>query len=152
MLIQNRKISEERTSELLKQEPMMKPYNEKIEAEIAKTMKLLDELEPLKVHHLFRVRVMESVEKTFSRTSGRVAKAHDRMADLRFAFMALLFIVNVGSALLSIQNGQRPLTTQISEFSDATGDDYSAQEFAYYDQTLSDPAATGGNGSLAPGK
>ncbi len=146
MLTKNRKISKERTSELLKQEPMMKPFNENIEAEITKTMKLLDEVKPLEVHHLFRVRVMQKVNATFYQKSGGRAKSHGRMADFRFAFMALLFIVNISSALLSLQNSQRPLTTEISEISDTSGDDYSAQEFAYYEQTGSDPAATGENG------
>jgi len=131
---------------------MMKPYDKNIEAEIAKTMKLLDEMEPLKVHHLFRVKVMQRVEAAFGQKSGEIAGACGHTADFRFAFMALLIIVNVGSALLSLQNSQSPFKTEISELSDSTGDDYSVQEFAYYDQTMSDPAASGGNGSLTPGK
>jgi len=130
----------------------MKPYDKNIEAEITKTMKLLDEMKPLEVHHLFRVRVMQRVDVEFSQKSGKSAGARGRTADFRFAFMALLIIVNVGSALLSLQNGQSPLTTEISELSDATGDDYSTQEFAYYDQTGSDPAAASKNGSLTPRK
>ncbi len=152
MRTKNHKISKERTSEVLKQEQRMKPYDNNIEAEVAKTMQLLDELKPLEVHHLFRVRVMQRVEAAFSQKSGKGASARGHTADFSFAFMALLIIVNVGSALLSLQNSERPVTTESSELSDISGDDYSVQEFAYYDQTVSDPAASGGNGSLTPGK
>ncbi len=121
----------------------MKPYDNNIEAEVAKTMQLLDEMQPIGVHHLFRVRVMQRVEVALGQKSGR-------MADFRFAFIALLFIVNVSSALLSLQNSTTVPKTEFSELSDASGNDYSAQEFAYYDQTMNDPAATSENGSLTP--
>ena len=123
---------------------MMKAYNKKnIEAEIAKTMQLLDEAPPLEVHHLFRVRVMERVESSLGQKSGR-------MADFRFAFMALLVMVNVGSAVLSFENSKTLSKTEVGELSESSGDDYSAQEFAYYDQTGVSPAATSEKGSLIP--
>ena len=123
---------------------MMKAYNKKnIEAEIAKTMQLLDEAPPLEVHHLFRVRVMERVESSLGQKSGR-------MADFRFAFMALLVIVNVGSTVLSLQNNKTLSKNETSESYDASGDDYSTQEFAYYDQTGTESAATIDNGRLTP--
>lgn len=128
----------------------MKPYEKKIEAEIAKTMQLLDEVQPLEVHHLFRVRVMERVERTFGHTSGQMANIPGRMAGLRFACMTLLVVVNIGSTVLSFQNSKTLSKTGVSEFSESSGDDYSAQEFAYYDQTGVDTAATGDNGSMTP--
>lgn len=128
----------------------MKQYEKNIEAEVVKTMKLLDELEPLEVHHMFRVRVMQRVERTFSQKSKRMTNLSGRMADFRFAFMALLVIVNVGSTMLSLQNSKTMSKTEISALYDASGDDYSTQEFAYYDQTGADAAATSDNGSLTP--
>ena len=129
---------------------MMKQYEKNIEAEVAKTMKLLDELEPLEVHHLFRVKVMQRVERTCSQKSRRIKNLSGRMADFRFAFMALLVIVNVGSTMLSLKNSKTLSKNEISELYDASGDDYSTQEFAYYDQTGADAAATSNNESLTP--
>ncbi len=152
MITENRKISNERTSEVLKQEPMMKAYDTKIETEVTKTMKLLEQMPQLEAHHLFRVRVMQRVEAESSRKSGKIANARGQKADVRFAFMALLFIVNVGSAVLSLQNSKAPSKTEVSELSDASGEDYSAQEFAYYDQTGSEPAVSGITENLTPGR
>ena len=120
----------------------MKPYEKDIEAEIARTMQLLDEVQPLEVHHLFRVRVMERVERTFGHKSGRMANLPGRVFDFRIAFMALLVMVNIGSTVLSFQNSKTNAKTGIIEFSESSGDDYSAQEFAYYDQSAVDTAAT----------
>jgi len=128
----------------------MKPYDKNIEAEITKTMKLLDEMKPLEVHHLFRVRVMQRVEVMSSQKSGRMTGAGGGVADFRFAFIALLLVVNIGSALLLLQNGQIPVHADISALSDTSGEDYSSQEFAYYEQTGNDLAATGGNEKTAP--
>ena len=127
----------------------MRLYDKNIEAEIAKTMQLLDEVQPLEVHHLFRVRVMERVERTFGRRAGRMANLGN-MADFRLAFMALLVMVNVGSTVLSFQSSRTLSTTEISELPESSGYDYSAQEFAYYDQTGVDSAATSENGSMTP--
>ena len=127
----------------------MKQYEKNIEAEIAKTMKLLDDLEPLEVHHMFRVRVMQRVESA-SQKSRPMTNLHGRMADFRFAFMALLVLINVGSTVLSLQNSKTLSKTEIRSLYDASSDDYSTQEFAYYDQTGADAAATSDNGSLMP--
>ncbi len=129
---------------------MMKPNKINIEAEIANTVKLLDELEPLEVHHLFRVRVMQRVESVCSQKSGRVINLPGSVTDFRFAFMALLVIVNVGSTVLSLQNSKTLSKNETSESYEASGDDYSTQEFAYYDQTGTESAATIDKGRLMP--
>ena len=112
----------------------MKQSNEKIEREISDTMKLLDEMKPLEVHHLFRVRLMQRVEREFGESS-KQASGFGRRIDLKFAFMVVLVIINLGSGVVSVLNNEKPSITGISELIDNLGDDYTSQEFAYYDQT-----------------
>lgn len=111
----------------------MKKYDENIEARVVETMALLDEMPPLEVHHLFRVRLMERVEEEFG--EGARARGGNHL-DFRLAFMALLLVVNLGSALVSVFDGNRQVTGgAVSELLDSQNDDYSSQEFAYYEQT-----------------
>jgi len=124
------------SSYLLKQENMMKQHNDNIEAEISKTMQALDEIQPIKVDHLFRARLMQRVahECTPKTTGSHVAQ---RRLDYRLAVMSLLFVINLGSALVSIQQSTEQPTTSISKAPNNQSDDYITQEFAYYDQTAS---------------
>ncbi|MEI7933701.1 MAG: hypothetical protein WCH30_01420 [Chlorobiaceae bacterium] len=116
----------------MKQDTMMKQHNEKIEAEVSKTMNLLDEFVPLELHHQFRVRLMRRVESEIGlERGGQYFGIH---FDYRLAFMALIFVINLASTLLSVQQGDESTTT-ISEVSFIQSDNYANQEFAYYDQT-----------------
>jgi hypothetical protein len=126
----------------------MKKRNEKIEARVNETMALLDEMAPLEVHHLFRVKLMQRVEREFGEGAGRANGRMSQRLDFRLAFMALLLVVNLGSALVSVFDGNRLAGVSVGEVLDNQSDDYSSQEFAYYDQTTmttsaSNPAVTG---------
>ncbi|MFZ4525815.1 MAG: hypothetical protein ACOYOE_09765 [Chlorobium sp.] len=113
---------------------MMKQHDENIEAEVSKTMHLLDEFVPLELHHQFRVRLMRRVESEIGLGEG-IQYSGFRF-DYRLAFMVLVFVINLGSTMFSVQQGDNSITT-ISEVSINQSDDYSNQEFAYYDQTAS---------------
>jgi hypothetical protein len=64
--------------------------------------------------------------------------------------MVLLVIINLGSALLSLQNSETQLSAGISEVIDSMSDDYTTQEFAYYDQTAATAADSGVNDNRTP--
>ncbi len=121
----------------MKQEFMMKERNNNIEAQVAKTMKLLDEMKPLEVNHFFRARLMQRIEREF----GPEAKQSHAVAGNRFvfrlAFFALLIVINLGATVLSVQQNKRWTTSVsgISEMLDKLSDDYTSHEFAYYDQS-----------------
>jgi hypothetical protein len=134
----------------MKQELMMKQSHENIEREVAKTMQLLDELKPLEVHHQFRVRLMQRIDAEFGEGQKEVKSGFSRYLDIRFAFMALLVMINLGSALLSLQNNQTQLSAGISELIDSMSDDYTTQEFAYYDQTALPSLDTGTDNNRTP--
>jgi hypothetical protein len=136
----------------MKQESIMKKHNENIETEIGKTMELLDEMGRLEAHHLFRVRLMQRVEQEFGEGARRTGSRMSNHLDFRLAFMALLLIVNLGSAVFSIVDGNPQATATISELLDNQNDDYTTQEFAYYDQTATSPGLSGTDQNQAPSK
>jgi hypothetical protein len=127
----------------------MTKLNENIEKRVGETMKLLDEMGGVEVNHLFRVRLMQRVEREFGEGLGRTHGRFGNRVDLRLAFMTLLLLINLGSAVLSVFDNNRQTTTTLSELFDNQSDDYSNQEFAFYDQTATDPAV-GTDRTLAP--
>ncbi|NTW68321.1 MAG: hypothetical protein HGB23_00545 [Chlorobiaceae bacterium] len=122
---------------------MMKHNRENIECEVGKTMQLLDELKPLEVDHHFRVRLMQRVDREFGEGSKKGRSGFSRYFDVRLALMALLLVINLSTALLSIKSNNTQFSAGISELLDNMGDDYTTQEFAYYDQTATQPVDTG---------
>lgn len=113
----------------------MKQRDRDIEAKVEETMKLLDEIKPLEVNHFFRVRLMQRVEQECGDKSKVSGRGLAKKLDLRLAFMALLVIINFGSAVLSLLNDEQQATTGVSEVAATLNSDYSSEEFAYYDQT-----------------
>ncbi|MEI7748338.1 MAG: hypothetical protein WCI81_04610 [Chlorobiaceae bacterium] len=105
----------------------MKNNKESIASEVEKTMRLADEMAPLEVNHLFRVRLMQRIEQE--------SVGGMRRLDFRLAFIALLVIINLGSTVLSLQTNKQQATAISSDLSENQSFDYTNQEFAFYDQT-----------------
>ena len=112
----------------------MKARNEDIENKVHKTMKLLDEMPPLEVHHHFRVRLMQRVEREKSERSQKSFLGTSRHLDARLAFMALLIALNIGSAMSALLRQESPVATTISERVESFNDDDTSPALAYYDQ------------------
>jgi hypothetical protein len=125
---------------------MMKQQHENIEREIDKTLRQLDEMKPLEVHHNFRVRLTERIDAEYADGSKKLISGFSKYLDARLAFMMLLLVINFGAALLSVQNNESQLlsTGKNEQLADNSGDDYTSQQYAYYDQTFSTSVATGG--------
>jgi hypothetical protein len=136
----------------MKQELMMKQPNNNIEEQVAKTMKLLDEMKPLEVNHFFRVRLMQRIELEFGPGMKHSNAVTGNRFVFRLAFFALLIIINLGSAVLSVQQNNRGTTSGsgLSEMLDKLNDDYASHEFAYYDQSGTYTADTGTNENQIP--
>ncbi|MBV5302910.1 MAG: hypothetical protein JZU70_01715 [Chlorobium sp.] len=118
----------------MKQEKMMKKYNENIAAEVRRTMQLLDEVKPLEVHHLFRVRLMRRIEDELER---RVKGRGNTRSEYKLAFLVMLLVVNLASALLLVKPDKDQAMVEAGQLAESQSDDYSSQEFAYYDRTTS---------------
>jgi hypothetical protein len=118
----------------MKQEKRMRPCYESVEAEVTETMGLLDRVEHLEVHRLFRVRLMQRLEEELvQRGGGRVSTR----LDVGMAFVVLLLLINLASALLVIKPEESRSAGAVGQLADNQSDDYSGHEFAYYDQTAS---------------
>ncbi len=105
----------------------MKNRKVNIASEVEKTIRLADKMAPLEVNPLFRVRLLQRIEQE---PEGRT-----QSLDFRLAFIALLVIINLGSTVLSLQTKKQQATAMSSEVLENLSDDYTNQEFAYYDQT-----------------
>ena len=128
----------------------MKQRNNKIEEQVARTMKLLDEMKPLEVNHFFRARLMQRVEREFGPGSKHSNSVIENRFALRLAFFTLLIVINIGGTLLSVQQNNPKPASGISEMLDKLSDDYSSHEFAYYDQSATYAADSGANETQAP--
>ena len=118
----------------MKQQKRMRQHNENIETEVSKTLKLLDEVASIQLTHKFRTSLMSRLEREI--VQEKAGRHFGFRVDYRLAFMMLLFVINLGSTMLSVQQGDGSMAT-ISAVPYNQTDDYSNQEFAYYDQTAS---------------
>ncbi|NTW82124.1 MAG: hypothetical protein HGB36_01985 [Chlorobiaceae bacterium] len=129
----------------------MKMSNVNIETEIDRTLHLLDEMKPLEVNHFFRVRLMQRIEQESEQRTNKLAIGRvSGKLDLRFAFMALLIIINLASAFISLIHTDSPVRAGISEMLDSQGYDYARPAYAYYDQTGTFPSDTENNNNQNP--
>jgi len=112
----------------------MNKRNETVESEVSKTMQLLDAMVPLKADHRFRVRLMQRIDEEFGQTNR--TKNFSIHLDYRLAIMTLLLMLNVASTLF-IKPDEELKVNVADQVVESQGDEYSTQEFAYYDQTAS---------------
>jgi len=106
---------------------------QKATQEAQKTLAMLDALEPLEVRPQFRVRLMERIERE-SAAGGWLHAGSSASMNYRFAFIVLLIIVNVGSALVVFFNTTEQSAPLFSDLRTTISDDYSSPTFAYYEQ------------------
>jgi len=117
----------------------MKQYHEEIETQVRQTMQLLDEVKPLEVHNLFRVRLMQRIEGDLYRGSKRRS---NWQIGYKLAFIVVLFVINLASAILLVKPGENQPLLTAGQIVESQSDDYSSHEFAYYDQTAAIEHAT----------
>lgn len=112
----------------------MKLKHEKIEEEVRSTLKLLNEMGPFEAHHLFRAKLMRRIETDLKQNNGGALLGRP---DFRLACMIMLLLFNLASAFVSMQQESSQSMTTAGQLAGTQSDYYSAQEFAYYDQTTS---------------
>ncbi|NTW93707.1 MAG: hypothetical protein HGB27_03375 [Chlorobiaceae bacterium] len=113
----------------------MKRPDEHIEAEIRRTLQVLDDLPNLQASPLFRVHLMQRIETSHLNASGYGTFRQTEGFRMKFAVAAILLVINISSALLFF-NSQEPLSlTDAGEAIEQLSDDYSGEELAYYVET-----------------
>jgi hypothetical protein len=129
----------------------MTKHHKNIEAEVAKTLSLLEDIKPLEVNHFFRVRLMQRIEQESSRQSRTFSTGwgHGKL-DLRLAFMAVLIVINLASAMIAVTRNDTSVKSGISEVMDSQGYDYTRSTYAYYDQTGTFPSDSEATGTQNP--
>lgn len=111
----------------------MKKRDENIEAEICKTLRLLDEVPCFETSHRFRAQLMQRIETEI--TDKQKKRAFGWRPDYRLALAVLLVAINFSSVVLLFQPGNEQSKATATNISYGQGDDYTQQELAYYDQT-----------------
>lgn len=78
------------------------------------------------------VRLMRRIENELEQ--GGRGRSNGRI-EYKLAFIVLLLVINLGSALLFVNPGENQSVATVGQVAESQSDDYSSQEFAYYDQT-----------------
>lgn len=104
--------------------------NDHIETEVRKTIEVLDNLPSLETHYLFRTRVMERLSNETPIRPGEAGAS--LIPNLKFAFMAALLIVNVGSAFfLMLPNNDQQVFSRQDTYENLIKE-YSSPALSYY--------------------
>ncbi|MCF8382561.1 MAG: hypothetical protein K9G39_03045 [Chlorobium sp.] len=126
----------------------MKRPDEHIEAEIRRTLDLLDDLPVLHASPLFRVHLMQRIEASQSKGFGYGAFRQAEGFRIKFAVAALLLVVNISSALLFFSSPEPLSMADAGETIEQLSDDYSGEVLAYYVET-DDTSSNRQNGKQA---
>ncbi len=117
----------------------MNRSTEQRDAEVVKTLKILDDMPRLEVHHLFRAHLLQRIDSMESRNSFASSLAGG--FNPRLAFFGLLLILNIGSGMLLFVHGTPQSTINSSGgLAEAFNEDYGGPALSYYDQTSADRA------------
>ncbi|NTU58159.1 MAG: hypothetical protein HGB00_04465 [Chlorobiaceae bacterium] len=115
----------------------MKRSTEQRNAEVDRTLRILDEIPRLEVHHLFRARVLQRVESLDNSNTFAVAMAGG--FNPRLAFFGLLLILNIASAMLLFMHKTPQSTISGSAgIAEVFSEDYGGPALSYYDQPSAD--------------
>jgi hypothetical protein len=115
----------------------MNRSTEQRNAEVEKTLKILDDMPRLEVHHLFRAHLMQRIDSLERTNTFAVAFAGG--FNPRLAFMGLLLILNIASAMLFFLHETPQSTVSVSSgLAESISEDYGGPALSYYDQSAAD--------------
>ncbi|MCW8819091.1 MAG: hypothetical protein OQK61_02100 [Ignavibacteriaceae bacterium] len=103
--------------------------NDHIKTEVRETLALLDTLPELEPHYLFRARLFERIEHE---TAGAFHERHTTAGGLKFAFMAFLFVINIGSVFVLMQSNTNEQMLSKQEVIQSLTNEYNSPALSYY--------------------
>ncbi|NTU68688.1 MAG: hypothetical protein HGB02_07400 [Chlorobiaceae bacterium] len=107
----------------------MNRRKEEVDAQVMKTMRILDNMQRVEPHHLFRARLLERID---TEKRSRVVTGG---FNPRLAFFGLLLTVNVGMGVLMFTRQDGSTTTAHSgDTAEAANEEYGSPALSYYDQ------------------
>ncbi|MBO8091931.1 MAG: hypothetical protein J7D60_01295 [Prosthecochloris sp.] len=108
----------------------MKQHNrDSAEQDVRTTLGLLDSLDHIEPHHLFRARVMKRIDEENSSLHRLPFNARH---GVKMALMALLLAVNAGSAFLVMQSTGENRAVDKDEVIASLSSEYSSPALSYY--------------------
>ena len=111
----------------------MNRTTEQRNAEVAKTLDMLDKVPKVEVNHLFRARLLQRID---AMENGKTAGAtlFGGTFSPKLAFMTLLLVLNVASAaLLFLHEAPRQNSGAATAVAENPSADYGGPALAYYD-------------------
>jgi len=116
----------------------MQKRDKRIDDQVRTTLEILDNLPQLKAHHLFRVHLMNRIEQN---SPGMLHMPYMAGYGLKMALMALLVVINIGTAFLFMQSGNDSAMISENDMLERLNNEYSSPALSYYlDETQEDAA------------
>ncbi len=103
--------------------------NDRITAEVRKTIEMLDNLPELKAHYLFRANLIEKIAHGAAQPAQEVRLS---AGGLKLALMVFLFIINIGSALFLMLSNDSEQIFSKSDMLESLTNEYSSPALSYY--------------------
>jgi hypothetical protein len=110
----------------------MNRTTEQRNAEVTKTIGMLDQMPKVEVNHLFRVRLMQRIEAMEVKKTSWLALPGSSFSP-RLAFMTLLLVLNVASAFMLFMHETPQATGPSMATAESFSEDYGGPALSYYD-------------------
>ncbi|MBN1929598.1 MAG: hypothetical protein JW764_08670 [Chlorobiaceae bacterium] len=111
----------------------MNRNSEHLEAEVSKTLELLDQMPKVQVSGRFRTQLLHRID-SMEHAGGAVGTTVLAVFSPKLAFLTLLLMLNIASAMLLFMNGGPQSATGISgTLAETFSDDYGGPALSYYD-------------------
>jgi hypothetical protein len=116
----------------MKPKKTMNRSTEQRNAEVAKTLGMLDQMPRVEVNHLFRARLLQRIDAMEVKKSSETP-AFGGAFNPRLAFMTLLLVLNVASAIMLFMHESPQATGASGAIAESLSEDYGGPALSYYD-------------------
>lgn len=105
---------------------------EQIEAEVSKTLELLDRIPQVEASARFRAQLMQRIDSMEPASRGGITA--NAAFSPKVAFLTLLLMLNIASGMLLFMNeAPQPATSSSSTLADSFSEGYGSPALSYYD-------------------
>ncbi|HHE31937.1 MAG TPA: hypothetical protein ENL07_04765 [Chlorobaculum parvum] len=105
---------------------------EQLEAEVSKTLEILDQIPQVEAGHRFRAQLMQRIDSMEPASRSGIT-ASDALSP-KVAFLALLLMLNIASGMLMFMNEAPQSASSVSgTLAESFSEDYGSPALSYYD-------------------
>ncbi|NTW54099.1 MAG: hypothetical protein HGB15_04940 [Chlorobaculum sp.] len=110
----------------------MNRTNEQRNAEVTKTLEMLDKMPKIEVNHHFRARLLQRIDAMeVKQSSGAIV--FGGAFSPKLALMTLLLVLNIASAVMMYMHQTPQLTGSSGAVAESMNEDYGGPALSYYD-------------------